>query len=115
MRLTDKSFTFAPTLACRLLGATALAASTLAMAQPSGTSQRVSDTVLEQRFWDCDARATLELLSLEDGVQCTTWLDELKERRFGGDFGEFLVWWQEHKAEQHAQRLGLAVAQQPEP
>ncbi len=64
-----------------------------------------SDDALEARFWACDVASTHTVLSAAEGAQCVRWQDELKQRRFGGDFERLLDWWRAHKAEQHARRL----------
>lgn len=76
----------------------------------AATPTRLTDEALEARFWDCDARATVEVLSPGHGAQCVVWHDELKQRRFGGDFERMLAWWRDQKTEQHARRLGRGAA-----
>lgn len=82
------------------VAALCLAASGLAHANPPP----LSDDALEARFWACDVASTHTVLSAAEGAQCVRWQDELKQRRFGGDFGRLLAWWQANKAEQHARR-----------
>jgi hypothetical protein len=72
---------------------------------PAGTPPALADEALEARFWACDVLATQTVLSSDEGAQCVRWQDELKQRRFGGDFGRLLAWWQAHKADQHARYL----------
>jgi hypothetical protein len=79
---------------------------TLAQANPLPT---LSDEALEARFWACDVASTHMVLSAAEGAQCVRWQDELKQRRFGGDFERLLAWWRTHKAEQHARRLPALV------
>jgi hypothetical protein len=79
---------------------------TLAQANPLTT---LSDEALEARFWACDVASTHTVLSAAEGAQCVRWQDELKQRRFGGDFERLLAWWRTHKAEQHARRLPAMV------
>ena len=79
-----------------------LCTNSLAQAVPPAA---LSDEALEERFWDCDALSTVAALPSDEGVQCVLWTDELKQRRFDGDFVRMLDWWREHKAEQHARRL----------
>jgi hypothetical protein len=62
------------------------------------------DEKLERAFWDCDTRSTREVLSMADGVLCVTLSDELKQRRFGGDFTRLMAWWRAHKDAEHARR-----------
>lgn len=65
---------------------------------------------LEQQFWDCDYLATRFALSPQDGGQCVIVHDELKGRRFGGDFTRLLAWWQSHKAVEHGLRARAHAA-----
>lgn len=76
----------------------------------AGPLLALSDDALEARFWACDVASTHTELSAAEGAQCVRWQDELKQRRFGGDFNRLLDWWRAHKAEQHARRLPLRVA-----
>ncbi len=78
------------------------ALTTLAQANPLPA---LSDDALEARFWACDVASTHTVLSAAEGAQCVRWQDELKQRRFGGDFARLLDWWRAHKAEQHARHL----------
>jgi hypothetical protein len=86
--------------------ALSLAASGLVHANPPST---LSEEALEARFWACDVASTHTVLSAAEGAQCVRWQDELKQRRFGGDFGRLLAWWQANKTEQHARRLPAFV------
>jgi hypothetical protein len=62
---------------------------------------RLSSLELEARFWQCDYAATTYGVSLAEGAQCVEVFEELKRRKFGGDFQALLVWWQESKSYQH--------------
>jgi hypothetical protein len=66
---------------------------------------RLSDAQLEDRFWSCDVLATTQVLPAHAAAQCAQWADELKQRRFGGDFDQLLAWWQARKPAEHARRL----------
>ena len=89
------------------LVALCIAASVAAHAEPG--TPALADEALEARFWACDVASTRMVLSASDGAQCVRWQDELKQRRFGGDFARLLEWWRAHKAEQHARRLPALV------
>lgn len=81
--------------------------SMLAQAQvrePPAMAARLSVATLERAFWDCDALATQVVLPPSLGADCATLADELKRRRFGGDFERMLAWWREHKPLEHAAR-----------
>jgi hypothetical protein len=66
---------------------------------------RLTDAQLEDRFWSCDVASMTRMRSAHEGAQCVQWSDELKQRRFGGDFDQLLAWWRTHKQEEHARRL----------
>jgi hypothetical protein len=83
------------------IAALCVAGSGLAHANAGPT---LSDAALEARFWACDVASTHTALSAAEGAQCVRWQDELKQRRFGGDFERLLAWWRANKAEQHARR-----------
>ena len=82
-----------------------------AFAQPSDdnpVASALDDAALESAFWTCDVLATRERLPLSVGVDCVMLTDELKRRRFGGDFSRLIAWWEEHKAIEHARRDDVA-------
>lgn len=83
------------------VAALCIAASGLTHANPNS---KLSDAALEARFWACDVASIHTVLSPAEGAQCVRWQDELKQRRFGGDFERLLDWWRANKAEQHALR-----------
>lgn len=62
---------------------------------------------LERAFWWCDHAATTRGVDSEDNVACTAVYDELKQRRFGGDFDQLLAWWRANKPAEH-RKLELA-------
>lgn len=74
---------------------------------------RIDQAQLETLFWDCDARATQEALSAGDGALCAMAHDELRQRRFDGNFERLLAWWHTHKAGEYARR-GIADATAPD-
>ncbi len=58
---------------------------------------------LEHAFWVCDYLATTRRASEVLIDICTDAYDELKERRFGGDFDALLLWWQQNRRVRHAE------------
>ena len=56
---------------------------------------------LEQVFWRCDYVATTQGLEYAPAELCVAAYEELKQRKFGGDFDGLLAWWQEHKPVAH--------------
>lgn len=75
----------------------------------SGTAATTALSVdeLEQVFWLCDWRSMLEALDAGSYAVCAATADELKARRFGGDFDRMLAWWRQNKPAEHA-RIGAA-------
>jgi hypothetical protein len=66
------------------------------------------DAAVERAFWDCDVQATQMSMPLSMGAQCAALTDELKRRRFGGDFAQLLAWWHANKDAEHARRAPTA-------
>jgi hypothetical protein len=72
--------------------------------QPARAQANASDAgiaEIERVFWVCDHQASRGLLDSGTAESCGRATELLKARRFGGDFQRLLVWWQQHKAEQH--------------
>ena len=57
---------------------------------------------LERSFWVCDYVATARGVTEDLIVHCAAIYDELKDRKFDGDFDRLRDWWQQHKAARHA-------------
>jgi hypothetical protein len=74
----------------------ALAATATIAAQPMPMEQ------LEKSFWACDYAATIAGIYATPISYCSGVTDELKLRKFGGDFGELLTWWRLKKPIEHA-------------
>lgn len=68
--------------------------------QPRPTTVSLGD--LEHAFWLCDYTATAKGVNDEQIVRCAAIYDELKERKFGGDFDGLWSWWQQNKPARHA-------------
>ena len=56
---------------------------------------------LEQAFWACDHLATTRGPDATPVDFCAAVYDELKKRKFGGDFTALLGWWKVHKFIEH--------------
>jgi hypothetical protein len=56
---------------------------------------------LESAFWACDYVATTRGVDATPVAICGSVYDELKTLKFGGDFGELLVWWKQNKPAEH--------------
>lgn len=61
----------------------------------------VPPEALERAFWLCDHTATVQGIDATPIVACTGVFEALKERKFGGDFGELLAWWRANKLIEH--------------
>ncbi|MGE3923442.1 MAG: hypothetical protein AB7G13_10965 [Lautropia sp.] len=71
---------------------------------PAAPATLASLTVaeLERMFWVCDRMATVSVLDVDRFTSCAATADELKARRFDGDFDKMIDWWRENKAAAHA-------------
>jgi len=104
------------TLALRLVLAVSLAAACVMALAESPTE--VEDSVaasardvgepdleqleqLEQVFWFCDHAASTDGVDGPTGIACGIATEELKQRRFGGNFAAMLRWWQANKGAMH--------------
>ena len=59
---------------------------------------------LEEAFWSCDYTATTSGMHATPVDLCSAVYEELKERKFGGDFKQLLEWWRRNKPEEHARQ-----------
>jgi hypothetical protein len=59
------------------------------------TRQRVVE--LEKTFWECEHAASARMLDAVMAAHCDAVTDELKKRKFGGDFERLLQWWQQNR------------------
>jgi len=81
------------------------------IASPVGDSVhgRLTPVDLERAFWECDYAVTTSGVGLGEGALCADIHEELKQRKFAGDFQAMLTWWQQKKVAEHrtiALRLG---------
>ena len=60
---------------------------------------RVAD--LEKAFWMCDYAATTRGVHAIPASMCSAVTDELKTKKFGGDFEQMLGWWRQNKLAEH--------------
>jgi len=56
---------------------------------------------LEDTFWICDWSSTLSRLGATQIASCASAAEELKARKFGGEFEKLIAWWQKNKAAVH--------------
>jgi hypothetical protein len=61
----------------------------------------LSAPVLERAFWTCDHIATTRGPDATPVDFCAGVYDELKKRKFGGDFAALLGWWKVNKIIEH--------------
>ena len=97
------------TLALRVVVAGSLAAAcAMALAEspgdgpyptaPAGDFGEVDLEQLERVFWVCDHAAATDGVDGPTGMACANATEELKQRRFDGNFSAMLRWWQGNKA-----------------
>ena len=99
-----------PTLALRMVVAVSLAAAcAMALAESPGDAANpaaapardfgeVDLEQLERVFWVCDHAAATDGVDGPTGVACANATEELKQRRFDGNFSAMVRWWQGNKA-----------------
>ena len=56
---------------------------------------------LEQAFWICDHAATTHGVDEGAGIACGAITEDLKTRKFDGDFVSMLAWWRKNKPAEH--------------
>lgn len=56
---------------------------------------------LEKAFWICDHAATTNGVDRGTAVVCGAITEDLKVRKFNGDFDSMLAWWKQNKAAEH--------------
>jgi hypothetical protein len=59
---------------------------------------------LEEAFWICDYTATTVGMGATPIGLCSAVYDELKARKFNGDFEQLLYWWRQNKPAEHARQ-----------
>ena len=67
---------------------------------------------LEKAFWVCDHAATQNGVDGGTAIACGAIYEELKVKRFNGDFDSMLTWWRQNKAAEHRalSNAGYAVS-----
>jgi hypothetical protein len=61
----------------------------------------VGSADLEKAFWICDHAATNHGVDGGMGIACGVITEDLKVRKFNGDFNLMLAWWRQNKAAEH--------------
>lgn len=56
---------------------------------------------LEKAFWVCDYAATISIVDVHDAMNCSHFIEALRQRKFAGDFVAMLAWWRQHKEAEH--------------
>jgi hypothetical protein len=56
---------------------------------------------LEKAFWICDHAATTSGVDGGAAIACGAITEDLKMRKFSGDFDLMLVWWRKNKVAEH--------------
>jgi hypothetical protein len=108
--LSNKLRLFISAQTAGLLLAAALGSSCMnaSAQQPTGARQPMAFAPertladLEKAFWTCDYTATVYgILDAGMGVECGIATEDLKQKKFNGNFNAMLSWWQQNKAAQH--------------
>jgi hypothetical protein len=71
----------------------------------STAAGNMSPVEVEKAYWDCESLAAQGMLTLDDGADCSEIYEHLKAEKFGGDFHQFLAWWQENKKQEMSSRM----------
>jgi hypothetical protein len=61
----------------------------------------IAATDLERAFWLCDHAATTRGVDAGTAIKCSVITEDLKARKFNGDFSAMLAWWRLNKATEH--------------
>lgn len=78
------------------------------MQAPQAAIVALEGASLERAFWACDYVATVHGADRTPLTECSAATEQLKDERFGGDFGQMLEWWREMKPAEHA-RMAAAM------
>jgi hypothetical protein len=84
-----------------VLAATLGGWATPGQAGSAAADEDISIAKLEKMFWACDHAASHSFVDVGTGAACASYTDRLKQRKFNGDFGALLAWWQANKAAEH--------------
>ncbi len=85
------------------------AASSMVLAEPQWGPARNGTTgagalraeIVESAFWICDYVATTKGVHFTPVHHCAAVTEELKQKKFGGDFEQMLNWWRNNKVAEH--------------
>ena len=66
---------------------------------------------LERAFWVCDRASTLYAIDSSTAGACSAITEELKSKKFSGDFNAMLAWWRVNKESAHQALEAANVAQ----
>ena len=80
-----------------------------ALAATKGQDPAAKIAELEKGFWICDYIGTTRGIEGPHAVTCGANFEELKQKKFGGDFDALVRWWSVNKAAEHA-ALESAIA-----
>lgn len=80
-----------------------------AVAATKGQDTAAKIAELEKGFWICDYIGTTRGIEGPHAVACGANFEELKQKKFGGDFDALVQWWSVNKAAEHA-ALESAIA-----
>jgi hypothetical protein len=61
-------------------------------------------STVEVEYWNCDYAASTGLLGFSEAAACSAIFEDIKARKFNGNFQEFMKWWNENKQKEHKKR-----------
>ncbi len=56
---------------------------------------------LEKAYWACEGGAKTGLLDMGSAADCSVVYEQVKERKFKGNFNTFMAWWKVEKDKKH--------------
>ncbi len=79
----------------------ASAQGTAKSAAPAEVLARANPADLEKAFWICDHAATNHGVGGGMAIACGVITEDLKMKKFNGDFDRMVAWWRQNKAAEH--------------
>jgi hypothetical protein len=69
----------------------------ISYAQADRPLKDLSLAEIEKAYWVCDYESSKSMLSMGDAATCSFVFEELKSRKFNGDWPAMLAWWKANK------------------
>ena len=89
----------APSIMVMVVGIGSLSVGAGLRAPDSGKALPLPE--LELAYWFCDYTASTRRVDMATAQACGSISDDLKNRKFGGDFDALLAWWRTNKDAMH--------------